>query len=279
MIILQAAFLGLLQTLTEIFPLSSKAHIILLQNLVGYKKSYPAYDVMMDCGILLALFVYFAKDMLRMFRESPVVFKWPFAKNRGSVFLEYPYALMFCYLMVSTLVTGFVRFTFQDAGDSLGRFQIAMGFIWFLMGIFLFASRRFENGVRNIYEMNHQDAFVIGLAQGLAVFPGISRLGVTLLTAMMLGIERREAARYTYLLGVPYILSAIIYKFSIGPRFFESDQTALFMSFLVSAAGGVIFLALAMRMIQRGLLFLAGFYCVGLGVFTIFQALIKVAFF
>lgn len=276
---LQAAFLGLLQSLTEIFPLSSKAHILLMQYLFGYKKSNAAYDVMMDCGILFALFVFFAKDMVRMLKESPILIRGLFAQDRSRVFLEFPYARLLIYIMISSLITGLVHLTFRDAGHSLGRFQMAVGLTWVLMGLFLFASRRFENGQRNIYEMNHQDAFVIGLAQGLAVFPGISRLGAALLTAMMLGMERREAARYTYLLGVPYILSAILYGWmNEVPRFFESDQTALLVSFLVAAAGGVVFLALALRMIKRGLLFLAGYYCVGMGVFTAFQALIKVAF-
>jgi undecaprenyl-diphosphatase len=279
MIILQAAFLGFLQTVTEIFPLSSKAHILLLQNLFGYKKSYHAYDVMMDCGILLALFIYFAKDIVRMGREMPVMLRWPFDKNRESLYLEFPYAMLTTYFMVSSLITAFVRFTFEDAGESMARFPVAVGFGWFLMGIMLFASRRIPNGPRNIYEMNHQDAFVIGLVQGLTVFPGVSRLGITLLTAMVLGIGRRDAARYAYLLGIPYIFSAIVYKFNLGPRFFDSDQTGLFVSFFVSAAVGILALAVSMRIIQRGLLFLAGFYCVAFGIFTIFQALIKVAFF
>ena len=278
MIILQASFLGILQTFTEIFPFSNTGHIILLQNLFGYKKSYPAYDVMIDCGTMFALFVFFAKDILKILKQAPRVLSWPFRKDRDSLFLEYPYALLFSYLMISTLVTSFVRIAFFDAGNAASRWQAAIGTAWVLMGLLIFMTRRFQDGFRSIYEMNHQDAFVIGLVQGLTLFPGISRIGITFLTAMLLGIERKEAARYSFLLGLPYIICAIIYKFSLGPHFFDSDQTALFMAFLFSAASGVIILAFAMRIIQRGLWYFTGFYCAAIGIFAVLQSLLKSVF-
>lgn len=277
-LILQAAFLGVLQTFTEIFPFSNSAHIILLQNWFGPDKFYPAYDVMIDCGLLLSFFVYFSKDMAEIMKESPIVLRWPFSKDRGDFFLEYPYAMWLTLLVGSTLVAVFVRVTFQDAGASLYRWQVALGMAWVLMGLVLLMSRHYENGSRSIFEMNHQDAFLIGLAQGLAVFPGISRLGAAFLAALALGLERKEAARYSFILGVPYTILAIIYKFYLGPHFREADQGALFVVFIAAAASGIIFLTLVMRIVERGLFFATGLYCVGIGFFAVLQSLIKVIF-
>lgn len=279
MIILQAGLLGLLQTFTEIFPFSNAAHLLMLQNLFGYRKSYSSYDVMIDCGTMLAFFVFYAKDIMQIIKQSPIALQWPFRKDREGLFLEYPYALLFTYVLISTLITALVRVIFGDLGSAAGSSQVAVGTAWFFMGILLFMTRRVENGHRTIYELNHQDAFVIGLAQGLTLFPGISRIGITFLAALWLGIERKEAARYSFVLGIPYMICAIIYKMSLGPHFYESDQTALFMAFLVSAFSGVVILAFAMRVILRGRWYLTGFYCVGIGVFAIFHSLLRTLLF
>jgi undecaprenyl-diphosphatase len=277
MIILQASLLGLLQTLTEIFPLSNAAHTILLQNLFGYKKSYLAYDVMIDCGVLLAFFAYFAKDILGLIKQSPIVLRWPFSKKRDDLFFEYPYARLLSYLLVSTLITAFVRNIFQEAGKAVGFNQAVMGGVWCVMGVLLLVSRGFRNGPRSIYEINHQDAFVIGLAQGFTVFPGIARFGAAFLAAVIVGLDRKEAARYSFLLGIPYIVCSIIYKFILGPHFYDCDQNALMLAFLIAVGSGVFALALVMKIIQRGLLYLAGFYCIALGIFAIAHYLVKSA--
>ncbi len=278
MIIFLAAFLGILQTFTEIFPLSSTAHHILLDMLFGFKKSYPAYDVMIDCGVLLAYFVYFSKDIASLFREAAVMVRMPFSRD-PTLSMGYPYGTILGYLLASTLITGFVRVTFEDAAGTVGHWRVALGLSWAIMGFLLLLGRRFENGSRSIYLINHQDAFLIGLAQGLAVFPGISRIGITLLVAMALGMERREAARYSFLLAVPYTIGAILYKFRLGPRFFDSDQIALFIAFTSSAIAGILFLAMAMRMIERSKFYLAGYYCIAIGLFTIGFSLARLPLF
>lgn len=275
---LQTVFLSFLQAATEIFPFSYKAHLILFHQFFGTPNIYSFQDMASLGGIVFALGIYYAKDIFAMLREAPKLLLWPFQKNRTSFFVKYPYALLFSHLMISTVVTAALHFALQDAGKTLGRWPAGVGMMWFCMGMLLFMSRRLLNGSRNIYEMNHQDAFLIGLAQSLALFPGLSRIGVVLLTALVLGMERREAARYSFLLSVPYMLIALFCKMPEDVPIYGVESPALFAAFLTAAVTAFVFLVAAVRMIQRGQWYKTGYYPIGLGVFTIFHSLIKVVF-
>lgn len=272
MIIIRAVLLGILQSLTEFFPFSNTAHILLLQRFFDYHKTYMAYDIVIDAGTVIAIFIYYARDVIQMIKESPVLLAFPFSKNKPTFFWERPYALTLSFILISCFTTFVSRFIFGDAGEAMASFPPGMGILWIVMGVIILATKRIRQGNRGAYEMNHQDAFLIGLAQGLTVFPGISRLGITLFIALYLGIERKEAARYSFLLAIPYILSALIYKFSEGAHFYQSDQAALLVSFITSIFSGVAILAAAVYIIGKGRFYLFSFYCFAVGLFAIFHS-------
>lgn len=272
MIILRAVLLGMLQSLTEFFPFSNTAHIILLQRLFDYHKTYMAYDIVIDAGTVIAIMIFYAHDFVQMLKESPALLVFPFSKNKNSFFWERPYALTLSLILVSCITTAISRFIFIEAGDVVGRIPWGMGVIWIVMGVIIYMTRDMRPGSRGAYEMNHQDAFLIGLAQGLTVFPGISRLGITLFVALYLGIERKEAVRYSLLLAIPYIVSASIVKFAGGAQFYQSDQMALLVSFVTAIFSGVAVLAASVYIIGKGKFFRFSYYCFLIGAFAFFYS-------
>ncbi len=272
MIIIRAVLLGALQSLTEFFPFSNTTHIRLLKDLFNYRQTYMAYDIVIDAGTVIAICIFYARDITFMIRQSPLLLTYPFSKNKSTVFWERPYALTLSLILLSCCATAISRFIFRDAGEAIGNTGAGMGVMWVLMGIAIYMTKKFRPGNRTAYEMNHQDAFLIGLAQGLTVFPGVARAGITIIVALYLGVERKEAARFSFLLGVPYILSALIYKYSQGAHFYQSDQTALLVSFIAAIFSGVAILALAVRVIDKGKFHLLSIYCFLIGLFAIFYS-------
>lgn len=207
MSILQALFLGLLQGLTEFLPVSSSGHLVLVERLwelpVAENK---LFDVTLHLGTGLALIVYFWRDLLGMLREF---FKFLFGTWKVQRLESLPQARLAFYLLLATLPAVLVGFTLNDWIDQSFREPWTVSVFLILIALlFFWADRRPMTN-----KLGLKNTFIVGCAQALALFPGISRSGITIASARMQQVSLLTAARFSFLLSLPAILGAGVLTF------------------------------------------------------------------
>ena len=196
---LQTVFLALLQGLTEFLPISSSAHLILPAQLFGWVDQGLAFDVAVHVGTLTAVVLYFRQDVRNM------LMAWVVSVTRGEHSHD---SRLAWYVVLGTTPVGLAGLIFSDFIEANLRstLVIAITTLFFGVGLWL-AEKRFEHR-RDIHSLKVRDVLCIGVAQALALIPGTSRSGVTMMMAMMLGMTRTAAARFSFLLSIPVIMLA-----------------------------------------------------------------------
>jgi len=233
---MQALFLGILQGITEFLPISSSAHLILLPWLVGWEAMGLTFDVVVHGGTLLALVIYFrdqwkevGKQFLRFMMNPSVL---PQSGLLGALVVG-----TLPVILVGGLFQGFIEDHLRTPGVTVLTLP--------LFGLFLGWADHQGSQARGLESIRVRDGLIVGLAQALALIPGVSRSGVTITVTLMLGLNRADAARFSFLLGTPVIALATISRLYLlwgSP----SHETGSFLTLLV----GVIFS------------FVSGFLCI-----------------
>ncbi len=271
MTIFQAVILGAVQGLTEFLPVSSSGHLVLLQHWLGLHDML-VFDIAVHWGTLLAALVYFWRELLGVVCQSVLfLVRRPQGTERDQFLSENPYALTGGLILLSSAATAIVGIFFKELFQYLFESVLAVGIAWVCMAFFLICSKHFKNVEyeRGLREMNHQDAFLTGLAQGIALIPGISRSGSTILAGMKCGLERKTAAHYSFLMAVPAIFGVGLYKLQDGMAFLKMQPEIYAAGFLTSAVVGFCAIALLFRILERGKYHYFGYYCLALGLFAI----------
>jgi len=259
---LQAIALGIVQGLTEFLPISSSGHLVLLQNLFGINEPELLFDICLHLGTLIAVCAVFIREIHLVLAA---IWRLPeMLKSSGGFFPLYREneELRLAVLIVTgTIPTGILGVFFQKIADQLFGSVLLVGFMLLVTGGVLWLTRRVPVQMRPLKEMTAKDALTIGLVQGLAVMPGISRSGSTISAALFLGINREVAGRFSFLLSIPAILGALV----VG---FESDAIQSGMSGVqillgtASAAGvGFVALKVLLRLVNQGRLHFFAPYC------------------
>jgi len=218
--LLQLAVLALVQGITEFLPISSSGHLILTSQVLGWPDQGLAIDVAVHFGTLLAVIVYFWRDIMRILgglTESGA------ANTRALAGM----------LIVATIPVGAAGFALHEYGQEALRDPAIIAWATLGFGIVLFVADRFGMTLRRMEHMTWSSAIVIGLAQVLALIPGTSRSGITMTAARVMGFEREAAARFSMLLSIPVIAASALL---IGLDVIESGNFALTRDILVSAA-------------------------------------------
>ncbi|HWH24120.1 MAG TPA: undecaprenyl-diphosphatase UppP [Candidatus Limnocylindria bacterium] len=208
-LLIQAIVIGIVQGLTEFLPISSSAHLILLPPLLGWDDALinsPAFVVMLHMGSLAALLVYFWRDLWRYALAGLAVLR---DRRIGAD----PDRRMAVLLAASVIPAAIVGVLLEDFIDTFFRERLlAVTGLLILGALILFVAERAARHTRAMHELRLRDALAIGVAQALALFPGISRSGITISAGLMLGLERPAAARFAFLMGTPIIAGAGIWK-------------------------------------------------------------------
>ncbi len=195
----QIVVLAVVQGITEFLPISSSGHLILVPYFTGWPDQGLATDVMVHVGSLAAVLVYFWRDIGRL-----LVGAWGLL--RGRVARD---GLLALYILAATIPAVVVGLILKSTGliDRIRGIEI-IAWNAIIFGLLMLAADWFGPRLRSMEEMRLGPAMAIGLAQALALIPGTSRSGVTMTAARMLGFERAEAARFSFLLGIPAIAGA-----------------------------------------------------------------------
>lgn len=202
MTLLQAIVYGVIQGLTEYLPVSSSAHLVLLPVFTGWKDPGLAFDVGLHWGTLVAVLAYFRKDVIKLVMG--------FAGYLGG-HREYQNRLP-AYLVLATVPGALLGLMFEKQAETIFRSPWILAFTLTGMGLLLLYSDRHGSKSLSLADLTWKTAIMIGLSQGLAIVPGVSRSGITITTALLVGFERADAVRFSFLLSMPIIFGAGLLK-------------------------------------------------------------------
>ena len=238
---LHLLLLALIQGLTEFLPISSSAHLILPNQLLGWPDQGLAFDVAVHFGSLLAVVAYFRKDLLALTGAWCVSLAGRRSANSDLVWI----------IGLATLPAGIAGLLGKDFIEEHLRSAWVIAWATIVFGVLLgFADRR-GGGVKTVADMTIKLALIIGFAQALALIPGTSRSGVTMTAALMLGFTRVDAARFSFLLSIPIIAASAAYlTFKLANQS-AVDWTTLCLGFVLSALSAYACIHFFMRLIER----------------------------
>jgi undecaprenyl-diphosphatase len=269
MTVLKAIILGLVQGLTEFLPVSSSGHLVLGQHLFGFKEPEILFDVILHTGTLVAVVLVFYKELGSLILEF---FRLPktLAQDGGfsAAWKERPVFRLMLLIIVGLIPTGLMGVLLKDVFESLFASTLAVGIALLITGAVLFLTSRAPATGHNISGFKTRDALAIGIAQGLAITPGISRSGMTISTGLFLGLDRELAAKYSFLLSIPAILGALILevKDGLSGAFGPMELAVGFIAALIS---GYLALVLLLRLVRKGRLHYFAYYCWCVGLVTL----------
>lgn len=203
MSIIEALVLGVVQGLTEFLPISSTAHLRAVPALFGWEDPGAAYSAVIQLGSVLAVLSYFLKDMLTIASGSLEAIK---TKDYGNHHLRLAIGIILGTIPIC--IIGLLIKTLLEQDNSPLRSLYVIGGASIFMGLFLLFAEKVGKRNRNLETISIKDGILVGLGQCVALIPGCSRSGSTLTVALLLNLSREEAARFSFLLGIPAITLA-----------------------------------------------------------------------
>ena len=276
MTFLEAILLGILQGLTEFLPVSSSGHLVLAQQFLGLKEPLVFFDVMLHVGTLAAVLVAYRDAIKRLVvgglstLGGTQFWRQPRATLNSSAELKF-----IGLILLGSIPTGIIAILFKTELESFFDEVRLVSVMLILTGVILQLPRLRREKVDNpVGQLKTWHAPLIGIAQGCAITPGISRSGTTISLALFLGIPAKIAAEYSFLLSIPAILGAVVLKIrDVGDTSVPLHimGTGMLASFIV----GYIALRFLLVMLNRGKFSVFSYYCIALGLTSLLIALIQ----
>ncbi|WP_394199983.1 undecaprenyl-diphosphate phosphatase [Shewanella waksmanii] len=242
--IFQVIILALIQGLTEFLPISSSAHLILPSQVLGWEDQGLAFDVAVHIGSLLAVMIYFRNEIISMIKA------WLASLFKGQHSDDSKLAWWIILATIPAVVFGFML---KDVVETYLRGPGVIAVTTVLFGLLLWWADKMSRCELSEYQTGWKKALLIGFAQALALIPGTSRSGITITAALMLGLNREAAARFSFLMSIPVILGAAILMskdLSEGGHVFNFSELAIGVgvSFVAAYACIHLFLKIISRM-------------------------------
>jgi len=238
--IFQAIIFGIVQGLGEFFPISSTAHLILLPYFTGWPDPGLAFDVALHLGTLLAVLSFFWKDWVKIFQSAKSSLSQGFSGFKKEILF---------YIIIGTIPGGFLGFLFDKKAETTFRSPLLIAGALIIVGIILYWADKKFKGTRNIKGVSLKDSVIIGLAQAMAIIPGISRSGATISTALWRKLDKVNAARFSFLLSTPIIAGAAMLEL---PHLFENGLSAfIIFGILSSAISGFLAIKYLLKYLER----------------------------
>lgn len=248
MTITQAIISGIVQGVTEFFPISSSGHLVVLHSLFGMKKDLLAFDVFLHFGTLVSIVIYFRRDIINMVVSDRTMLK---------------------LILIGCVPTFIIGLLFKDAVESLFTNPRFVGISLIATGIFLFAASYFAmywKSLKKEKPLGTINSLIVGIAQGIAVIPGVSRSGATIGTALIAGVGSQSALKFSFLLALPAVLGANLLKTrEIYGNLVSVDMVPFLIGGIAAAITGLVAIKAMFSILGKNLLFLFGIYCIFVG--------------
>lgn len=270
--IIQAIILGIAQGLTEFLPISSSAHLVIIPNLIG-ANSNLAFDTLLHLGTLVAVIGYFWNDVIAMIKA----FISSIADIKRGAFQEgmerNPMKKLVWLVLLGSVPAAVLGILLKNEFESLFNSLFAVGFFLIITAIILWTSEQLKSGDKKIPDFSFKNSLFIGLFQGLAIAPGISRSGATISAGLFSGLNRKLAARYSFLLSIPAILGATLIQAKDIIEF-DSNFIVLIVGFISAALSGYLAIKFLMNYIQKHSLKIFAYYCLIVGLMILIYELL-----
>ncbi len=249
----------MIQGLTEFLPISSSGHLVFFQSFWKLKEPPLFFDVMLHFATLLAVLLFFRKEVLTIIQGMIDLFR---RKN------PHEGRTLLLWVVVANLPTGVIGLLFKDWFELLFSKPRMVGLMFLLTGFILWLTRWTKQKGRILKEVTWRDALLIGIAQGMAIIPGISRSGATISMALFCGLDRELSGRLSFLISIPAILGALLLDWN---KMDSSPEWFILMVGMVTALGiGLLSLTFLMKVIRIGKISNFSYYCFGMGGLTLF---------
>lgn len=285
MSLIQAIIMGVIQGATEFLPVSSSGHLALFKILFHVNTDTGLlFDVMLHLGTLIAIFVVYYKDIFRMIVETCKILRDLFVnlirffQNKlGKGNEEYlkivtnSYRKFVILIIVSTIPTGVIGFVAADFVEMASGILLIPGICLIVTSVLLFLSDRVKEGEKGPKDISYTNGFVIGICQGIATLPGLSRSGTTITACLVSGFDRRFAVKYSFIMSIPAVLGAAILEIKdVSTAAVGSTE---FMYYLigtaVAAVVGYICIKTMLVVVRNKKFTVFSIYCLIVGLFSV----------
>lgn len=237
--------LGVVQGLTEFLPVSSSGHLVIMQKILNIQAHLVATSVVLHLGTLLAIIIFFWKDILSLLRNLRLLSQ----------------------LCIVVIITGAIGILGKDFFESLFSSAKVVAIAWIFTGLILLATKKFTQ--LNKDQLQTKDVLILGLAQGLAIIPGISRSGITISTLFFRKVKRQLAFSISFLVSIPIILGAALLESRKIESLAQADIKNLAAGLIFSFIFGLIALLVLRLMIHKAKFYYFGYYCLLMAIVTL----------
>lgn len=290
MSIFKAIILGIVQGLTEFLPVSSSGHLAIMKNLLHVEtETGILFDVLLHCATLIAIFAVMYRDIIKLlvdffgivrdacvnigifFGNLTAVHKKPYI-----VLASTSYRKFVIMLIISTIPTGILGYLMADVVESVSATLLIPGVCLLATGLILFLSDLLSDGRKKPKNAGYGDAFVIGVSQGVATLPGLSRSGVTITACLLCGFDRKFAVKYSFIMSMPAILGAMILELTdIGGTHIAGGEVAAYIvGMIVAAIVGFFAIRIMLNVVMNRYFKYFAFYCLAIGAVSIIAYLV-----
>ena len=259
--IIQGIIIGIVQGLTEFLPVSSSAHLVFIQNILGVESSL-AFDTFLHLGTLIAVSWFFRYDIYKMLKSWWLSIGDILQRRFKEGFREDPYKRLAWYVILATIPVGIVGVLFEDSIDALfaGALYVPAFFL-FVTGTILYLSQRMTSGEINYDTITKKEALFMGLGQACAILPGLSRSGTTIAAGLTIGLDKEFAAKFSFILSIPAIMGAFVLQLKDIGTAMDANFLPVFLGFVASIVAGYLAIKWMLDLIQNKSLDIFSYYC------------------
>jgi undecaprenyl-diphosphatase len=258
----EAMVLGLVQGLTEFLPISSSGHLRIVPALLGWSDPGAGFTAVIQLGTMAAVLIYFRADLWRIANAWLRELRTPIRQAGQEAKLGW-------FIVLGTIPISIFGFIFSDQIESGARSLYLIGSALILFSFVMIAAERVGTRQRNLDGMNGRDGVFIGMAQALALIPGVSRSGATISAGLFRGFDRVAAARYSFLLSVPAVVLSGLFELRKVGEDGAPSATATAIATLVAFATGYLAIAWLLRYLSTHTLEVFVVYRIALGVLVL----------
>ncbi|SEQ43603.1 Undecaprenyl-diphosphatase [Virgibacillus subterraneus] len=263
-VLIKYTFLGLIQGFTEPIPISSSGHLVILRELFGVTEvTGLSFEILVNFGSLIAVLVIYRKDIYRLVENG---IRYISTKDNAAK-SDFQFIL---FLIIATIPTGILGVLFEDYIEEELSTVSVIGYTLLITGLALWIIRNLR-GNKNDGDITIKDAIIVGLAQSVALIPGISRSGATIVAAMLVGMKSETALRFSFLLYIPVSLGITV--MSAGEILGDDNISVLAIPYILAFAASLVAsyysLRWFMNVMARGNLKYFAFYCFIVGILVI----------
>lgn len=254
--LIKIIILGIIQGVTEFLPISSSGHLVIFQYLFGINTDQLTLSVFLHFGTVIPVIVIYWEDVkgILLFKKEQRRLSW--------------------LVIVGIIPTGILGFLFEDYIEGLFTSMDIVGYMLLITGLLIYLTEKLSNVKFSLDEMKEHNAIIVGLAQALAMIPGISRSGSTIVSSLLQGLDRESAAKYSFLLSVPVIFGVGLLELKnvLTVGLVKLSWLSIFIGFVISGISGYFAIKYLLHILKKGSLVIFSYYCWIVGIIVILLA-------